>query len=50
MWYIMRHGRWLGYPFGMLEVVATYNLIYNAAVFVEAIRQGQAGRRECRFS
>ncbi len=27
---------WLGCPFGKLDVVATYNLIYNAAVFVEA--------------
>ena len=27
---------WLGCPFGRLEVVATYNLIYNAAVFVES--------------
>ena len=27
---------WFGCPFGKLDVVATYNLIYNAAVFVEA--------------
>ena len=27
---------WFGCPFGRLEVVANYNLIYNAAVFVEA--------------
>ena len=27
---------WFGCPFGKLEVVATYNLIYNAAVFVDA--------------
>ena len=27
---------WFGCPFGKLGVVATYNLIYNAAVFVEA--------------
>lgn len=27
---------WLGRPFGRLEVVATYNLIYNAAVLVES--------------
>ena len=27
---------WFGYPFGKLDVVANYNLIYNAAVFVEA--------------
>ena len=27
---------WFGCPFGKLEVVANYNLIYNAAVFVEA--------------
>ena len=27
---------WLGCPFGRLNVAANYNLIYNAAVFVEA--------------
>ena len=27
---------WFGCPFGKLDVVANYNLIYNAAVFVEA--------------
>lgn len=27
---------WFGYPFGNLDIVASYNLIYNAAVFVEA--------------
>ena len=27
---------WFGCPFGTLEVVATYNLIYNAAAFVDA--------------
>ena len=27
---------WFGCPFGRLDVVANYNLIYNAAVFVEA--------------
>ena len=27
---------WFGCPFGKLDVVATYNLIYNAAAFVEA--------------
>ena len=27
---------WFGCPFGKLDVVATYNLIYNAAVFVQA--------------
>ncbi len=27
---------WFGCPFGKLNVVANYNLIYNAAVFVEA--------------
>lgn len=27
---------WFGFPFGKLDVVATYNLIFNAAVFVEA--------------
>ena len=27
---------WFGCPFGKLDIVANYNLIYNAAVFVEA--------------
>ena len=27
---------WFGCPFGKLDVVANYNLIYNAAIFVEA--------------
>ena len=27
---------WLGFPFGRLNLVATYNLFYNAAMFVEA--------------
>jgi len=27
---------WFGCPFGRLDVVANYNLIYNAAVFVES--------------
>ena len=26
---------WFGCPFGKLDVVANYNLIYNATVFVE---------------
>ena len=27
---------WLGFPYSRLNVVATYNLFYNAAMFVEA--------------
>lgn len=27
---------WLGFPYSRLDVVATYNLFYNAAMFVEA--------------
>ena len=32
---------WLGFPYSHLNVVATYNLFYNAAMFVEA-RLGSA--------
>lgn len=27
---------WLGYPFDQLHIAATYNLVYNASLFVEA--------------